>query len=111
MHAKFATCRTVLALDVGKASHWAVMAARFGEILANRPVANRERELNELFASAPEGTLVVGQKRCCRRPRAARGSRRRGRWRRSASTWSPARSGTRTACVLRCNKECADVAR
>lgn len=59
MHAKFATCQTVLALDAGKASHWAVMAARSGEVLANRPVANRERDLDELFASAPEGTLVV----------------------------------------------------
>ena len=59
MRMTFATCRTVLALDVGKASHWAVMAARSGEILANRPVANRERDLDELFASAPEGTLVV----------------------------------------------------
>lgn len=59
MHAKFATCQTVLALDVGKASHWAVMAARSGEVLANRPVANREHDLDGLFASAPEGTLVV----------------------------------------------------
>lgn len=59
MRATFATCQTVLALDVGKASHWAVMAARSGEVLANRPVANRERDLDELFASAPEGTLVV----------------------------------------------------
>jgi transposase len=63
MHAKFATCQTVLALDVGKASHWAVMAARSGEVLDDRPVANRERDLDELFASAPEGTLVVDQKR------------------------------------------------
>jgi transposase len=59
MHAKFATCQTVLALDVGKASHWAVMAARSGEVLDDRPVANRERDLDGLFASAPEGTLVV----------------------------------------------------
>lgn len=59
MHAKFATCQTVLALDVGKASHWAVMAARSGEVLDDRPVANRERDLDGLFASAPEGALVV----------------------------------------------------
>ena len=59
MHATFATCQTVLALDVGKASHWAFMATRSGEVLANRPVANREADLDALFASAPEGTLVV----------------------------------------------------
>lgn len=59
MHAEFATCQTVLALDVGKASHWAFMAARSGEVLANGPVANREGDLDALFAAAPEGTLVV----------------------------------------------------
>ncbi|MEE1210140.1 MAG: IS110 family transposase [Parafannyhessea umbonata] len=59
MRTTFATCQTVLALDVGKASHWAVMATRSGEVLANRPVSNRERDLDELFASAPEGALVV----------------------------------------------------
>jgi len=59
MRTTFATCQTVLALDVGKASHWAVMATRSGEVLANRPVPNRERDLDELFASAPEGALVV----------------------------------------------------
>jgi transposase len=64
MHAKFATCQTVLALDVGKASHWAVMAARSGEVLDDRPVANRERDLDGLFASAPEGTLVVVDQKC-----------------------------------------------
>lgn len=51
--------RNVLALDIGKASHWAVMATRSDEVLANRPVSNRERDLDELFASAPEGALVV----------------------------------------------------
>lgn len=59
MRTTFATCQTVLALDVGKASHWAVMATRSGEVPANRPVPNRERDLDELFASAPEGALVV----------------------------------------------------
>jgi len=59
MRTTFATCQTVLALDVGKASHWAVMATRSGEVLANRPVPNRERDLDELFVSAPEGALVV----------------------------------------------------
>lgn len=56
MRMTFATCRTMLALDVGKASRWVIMATRSGEVPTNRPVANRERDLDELFAAAPEGT-------------------------------------------------------
>lgn len=54
-----ARCRAVLGLDVGKSSHWACLVTRDGEVLANGPVANREGALDELFARAAEGTLVV----------------------------------------------------
>lgn len=35
------------------------MDRQSGGILANRPVSNRKRDLDELLASAPEGALVV----------------------------------------------------
>lgn len=40
---------TVIGLDVGKSSHWARVAARDGEVLASKPVANRENALDSLF--------------------------------------------------------------
>ena len=49
----------VLGLDVGKSSHWACLIDRDGEVLASAPVRNREAELDALFASAPDGTLVA----------------------------------------------------
>lgn len=51
--------RAVLGLDVGKASHWACMLTRDGEVAVNRPVANSEHELDRLFSQVGEGTLVV----------------------------------------------------
>lgn len=48
----------VIGLDVGKSSHWACVATRDGEVLASKPVANRENALDSLFAEFP-GTLVV----------------------------------------------------
>lgn len=51
--------RAVLGLDVGKATHWACMLTRDGEIAVNRPVANSEHELDRLFSQVGEGTLVV----------------------------------------------------
>lgn len=51
--------RAVLGLDVGKASHWACMLTRDGEVSVNRPVANSEHELDRLFSQVGEGTLVV----------------------------------------------------
>ena len=42
--------RAVLGLDVGKASHWACMLTRDGEVAVNRPVANSEHELDRLFS-------------------------------------------------------------
>lgn len=51
--------RAVLGLDVGKASHWACMLTRDGEVAVNRPVANSEHELDRLFSQVEEGTLVV----------------------------------------------------
>ena len=53
---------TVIGLDVGKSSHWACVATRDGEVLASKPVANRECELDSLFAEFP-GALVVDQVR------------------------------------------------
>lgn len=52
----------VIGLDVGKSSHWACVATRDGEVLASKPVANRENALDSLFAEFP-GTLVVDQVR------------------------------------------------
>jgi len=57
--AEAATCTAVLGLDVGKFSHWACLVSRAGEVLANRPVANSEEDLDALFAQVGEGTLVV----------------------------------------------------
>lgn len=48
-----------LGLDVGKRSHWACLLARDGEVRLNGPVANREKELGELFSQMDAGTLVV----------------------------------------------------
>ena len=51
--------RPVLGIDVGKRSHWACLLTAEGEIALNAPVANRERDLDELFSSAPGDALVV----------------------------------------------------
>lgn len=50
--------RPVLGLDVGKQSHWACLLVA-GEVRLSRPVANRERDLDALLSSVPEGTVVV----------------------------------------------------
>lgn len=56
--------RAVLGLDVGKASRWACMLTRDGEVAANRPVASSEHGLDRLLSQAGEGTpVVVGQVR------------------------------------------------
>ena len=56
-----ATSRTrpVLGIDVGKRSHWACLVTAEGEIALNAPVANRERDLDELFSGVPGDALVV----------------------------------------------------
>ena len=59
MIAEATTCSAVLALDVGKRSHWACLATRDGEVLENGPVANAERDLDALFSRVGAGTLVV----------------------------------------------------
>ena len=52
--------RPVLGIDVGKRSHWAcLVTAEGGGIALNAPVANRERDLDELFPRAPNDALVV----------------------------------------------------
>ena len=53
------TCTAVLGLDVGKTAHWACCVTRLGEVVANRRVANAEKDLNELFSQMAAGTLVV----------------------------------------------------
>ena len=52
-------CAAVIGLDVGKFSHWACHVTRQGEILKSGPVANTERDLDDLFARVDAGTLVV----------------------------------------------------
>lgn len=54
---------TVIGLDVGKSSHWACVATRDGEVLASKPVANRENALDTLFAEFPGALVVVDQSR------------------------------------------------
>lgn len=51
--------RPVLGIDVGKRPHWACLVTAEGEIVLNAPVANRERDLDELFSRAPGDVLVV----------------------------------------------------
>lgn len=53
------TCGAALGLDVGKASHWACLVTRAGEVLADRPVENTPEALDGLFAQVGAGTLVV----------------------------------------------------
>ena len=53
----------VIGLDVGKSSHWACVASRDGEVLLSAPVANRESELDSLFARFPGALVVVDQSR------------------------------------------------
>lgn len=54
---------TVIGLDVGKSSHWACVASRDGEVLLSAPIANREGELDSLFAEFPGALVVVDQSR------------------------------------------------
>lgn len=54
---------TVIGLDVGKSSHWACVAGQDGEVLLSAPVANRESELDSLFARFPGALVVVDQSR------------------------------------------------
>ena len=54
---------TVIGLDVGKSSHRACVATRGGEVLASKPVANRESVLDSLFAEFPGALVVVDQVR------------------------------------------------
>lgn len=49
----------VLGIDAGKRSRWTCLVAAEREIVLNAPVANRERDLNELFSRAPGVALVV----------------------------------------------------
>ena len=51
--------KAVLGLDVGKGSHWACLVTAEGEVAANRPVANSEKELDDLVSQVDPGTLVV----------------------------------------------------
>ena len=53
----------VIGLDVGKSSHWACVATRDGEVLASKPVANRENALDSLFTEFPGALVVVDQVR------------------------------------------------
>ena len=53
----------VIGLDVGKSSHWACAATRDGEVLASKPVANRENALDSLFTEFPGALVVVDQVR------------------------------------------------
>jgi hypothetical protein len=51
--------RPVLGIDAGKRSRWACLVTAEGRIALNAPVANRERDLDELLSRAPDDALVV----------------------------------------------------
>lgn len=60
---------TVIGLDVGKSSHWACVETRDGEVLLSAPVANRENEIDSLFAEFP-GVLALSRSRAAGIPSA-----------------------------------------
>lgn len=53
----------VIGLDVGKSSHWACVVTREGELLASKPVLNRENAIEGLYAQYPGALVVVDQVR------------------------------------------------
>ena len=53
----------VIGLDVGKSSHWACVVTREGELLASKPVLNRENAIDGLYAQYPGALVVVDQVR------------------------------------------------
>lgn len=53
----------VIGLDVGKSAHWACVVTREGELLASRPVPNREGAIDGLYAQYPGAMVVVDQVR------------------------------------------------
>ena len=48
---------------VGKSSHWARVVTREGELLASRPIPNREDAIDGLYAQYPGALVVVDQVR------------------------------------------------
>lgn len=55
--------RIVIELDVEKPSHWACVVTREGELLASKPVLNRENAIDGLYAQYPGALVVVDQVR------------------------------------------------
>lgn len=55
--------RVVIGLDVGKSTHWACVVTREGELLASRPIPNRENAIDGLYAQYPGALVVVDQVR------------------------------------------------
>lgn len=53
----------VIGLDVGKSSHWACVVTREGELLASKPILNRENAIDELYAQHPGALVVVDRVR------------------------------------------------
>lgn len=53
----------VIGLDVGKSSHWECVVTREGELLASKPVSNRENAIDGLYAQYPGALVFVNQVR------------------------------------------------
>ena len=53
----------VIGLDVGKSSHWECVVTREGELLASKPVSNRENANDGLYAQYPGALVFVNQVR------------------------------------------------
>ena len=48
-----------LGIDVGKSFHWAFALGAGGEVLIDRPLPNRQADVDALVAEAGAGALVV----------------------------------------------------
>lgn len=81
----------VIGLDVGKSSHWACVVARDDEVLASKPVADRENAPDSLFAEFPGALVVVDQVRNIGTLALSPARGRRERPRRTCRAWPPTR--------------------
>ena len=56
---RFGPQELYLGIDVGKSFHWAIAVDGEGAVVIDRPLRNRQAEIDELIAEAGDGALVV----------------------------------------------------
>ena len=56
---RFGPHELYLGIDVGKSFHWAIAVDGEGAVVIDRPLRNRQAEIDELIAEAGDGALVV----------------------------------------------------